>query len=89
MTKNGPYANAYLRVWKNEIPEKLSNFWFKEAVYSFKYLILLTFKKNGLADFQRAKNVLIGLLKENKQYDQKIKGIIEYFAKCKQNYIQS
>lgn len=88
MTKNGPYANAYIRVWKNEIPEKLSNFWFKEAVYSFKYIILLTFKKNGLSDFQRAKNVLIGLLKENKQYDQKIKGIREYYAKCKQKNIQ-
>jgi len=85
MQTNGPYGNLYIRVWKNEISEKVKLFWLKECFYTLFYIFMLPFNhriNNKKVDLKRGVHNITVFLRDRSKYDSKINKLIEYKEKC-------
>jgi glycosyltransferase involved in cell wall biosynthesis len=82
MNSNGPLAWIYLRVWKNNMINEVSNFWLKELIYSFKDLLKVLFKSNMVETKKILKTNIRFYLSYRSEFDKKFNQVIQYRNKC-------
>lgn len=82
MNSNGPLAWIYLRVWKNNMTNEVSNFWLKELIYSFKDLLKVLFKSNMVETKKILKTNIRFYLSYRSDFDKKFNQVIQYRNKC-------
>jgi cellulose synthase/poly-beta-1,6-N-acetylglucosamine synthase-like glycosyltransferase len=79
---NGPLGWIYLRIWKNNITEEVSNFWLKELIYSLlDYLRALGRSKSSELRKLLKINILF-YLKYRSEFDNKFNQVIRFRNKC-------
>lgn len=87
MDSNGPYGGLYSRVWYSIHSKEVNWFWFKELMYSFKYLFKLWLSSKTHTksiEIKRTLNNIRFYLKERFKYDSNVNRLLKYKTNCSQ-----
>ena len=86
MSSNGPLSWVYLRIWKNDSTQRVTNYWIKELAYSLRDL-LRSFLSKKDREYRKilVRNIKF-YVKYRSEFDKKFNQVITYRNKC-QGYL--